>query len=46
LRHIESGKTQVIAMGDSTVPQSTDVRTVQIGPRFLAIDPTQHQTNN
>jgi hypothetical protein len=42
LRQVESGKTRVIAMGDSTDAQSSDVRTVQIGPRFLASDPTQH----
>lgn len=46
LRHLQSGKILVIATEHSPVPDSTDVKAVQIGPRFLASDPTQHQPKN
>lgn len=46
LRHVGSGKTSVISMGDSTVSHATDAKTVQVGPRFLANGPAPSQANN
>lgn len=46
LRHVESGKIHVIAMGDGTVSHATDVKAVQIGPRYLASGPVRNQENN
>jgi hypothetical protein len=46
LRNTQSGTTRVIAMGDSATASPTEVKTVQIGPHFLASNPVQTQAPN